>query len=103
MYYVYVCVLFSSRFGVPGKSAGVIFTPVNTEIVSFAPELVGGQCSEILHNQKHLNNTPYVHIFICMPFVCIPSGALTPLQYLYAKTHKVKVILIRHLCNLLRQ
>ena len=40
--YMYVCVLFSSRFGVPGKSAGVIFTPVNTEIVSFAPELVGG-------------------------------------------------------------
>ena len=59
-YYVYVCVLFSSRVGVPGKSAGVIFTPVNTEIVSFAPELVGGQCNEILHNQKHLNNTPYV-------------------------------------------
>ena len=36
---------FSSRVGVPGKSDGVIFTPVKTEIVSFAPELVGGKDS----------------------------------------------------------
>jgi len=34
---------FSSHVGVPGKSDGVIFTPVKTEIVSFAPELVGGE------------------------------------------------------------
>ena len=66
MYYVYVCVLFSSRVGVPGKSAGVIFTPVNTEIVSFAPELVGGQCNEmceVLHDQILL----LMDIRICDP------------------------------------
>lgn len=39
--------LYSSHVGVPGKSAGVIFTPVKTEIVSFAPELVGGEWNAI--------------------------------------------------------
>ena len=42
MYVNYWILFFSSHVGVPGKSAGVIFTPVKTEIVSFAPELVGG-------------------------------------------------------------
>ena len=51
---------FSSRVGVPGKSDGVIFTPVKTEIVSFAPELVGGE--ELFRKQLFIKQM--------FPFTC---------------------------------
>ena len=53
--------LFSSHVGVPGKSAGVIFTPVNTEIVTFAPELVGGQCCVKLYTFRNILVNAYVY------------------------------------------
>ena len=46
-YVEYRTLFFSSHVGVPGKSAGMIFTPIKTEIVSFAPELVGGWYNNI--------------------------------------------------------
>lgn len=39
----YEILLFSANIGVPGKTVGCMFTPVQVEINTYEPEKVGGE------------------------------------------------------------
>ena len=63
--------LFSSHVG-DLPVAGVIFTPVYTEIVSFAPELVGGKCimkCVKLYTSRNISVNAYN--LLCIPLILI--------------------------------
>lgn len=41
---------FSSTIGVPGKTMGTMFTPVQVEVVAYEPERVGGMFIILVQN-----------------------------------------------------
>ena len=65
----YLCCVHSSRskLGVPGKSEGTIFTPVQCQIGYYEPERVAG----VWRKKKEGRGAVYVRVHGCVMCVCM--------------------------------